>query len=797
MIVRYVMVSMIMIHANRPSILVILRDSGLPLPAGAILISPWVDLTHSFPSVAGDGSFDYIPAHGFHHRPSASWPPPNTYDIEEIAMHAIEQVAGEAMPRKSSQAARHKAQGEAIQGFSLDNNPGLLDSGENPGNPYGSQSASKRPDNMMPGAGHDLSFMLDGKLVRVKDQIQMYTTNQLISHPLVSPVLQPSLGGLPPLLILTGGGELLRDEQIYLAHKAANPAKYPPGEAYLDNYPEARDSMAKWKPTNVQLQVWDDLCHVAPTLSFTRPAKYMYRSIAQFGAWALARAQKTEIQIMDDEEVSLISESDTGSNDDLEKAKAKTTIKNKVTYSSTTINDEVGRAGQPLPSFKNHMIRQRVDRHGNIFPLDPPSSLPALQISSNEVGVIKPGPVQKWLNAKKDWDTKYVREKRKVQRQRVKEMAKGYQGFGDDEVPPPSALAGRRGLSMPKTEKRKRSWGMSLWASWGSTHDEQTMNREEKADKEIGIFTPTETDGAKSKPTDAERGHAVSHSRSRRRNVSDVGQANVDENTSVVELRRRLEEILPTDGMASDHESFTPLLVASEFSTMEPYGQVASQSLSPNVSRPKSEGIAFPFKLSTHLVDDGRNASTITLESQAGVVTPQSYGNSQQLGDSMEHRMDGGRDGPGYEQTETPTSAQEEKSPVAVINDEEWKQDSTNKEQSPIAVVTDEERKRASTQEEKSPVAVIDDEGWNHASRHEEKFPIAEPAESDDEGWKQAAQDAKMRLINGGDDQEYPGMRRRGTLEDVQGDSYHGPNRTEGPERKRPQLDRAETASLD
>ena len=31
--------------------LTIIRDLGLPMPAGAILISPWVDLTHSFPSV--------------------------------------------------------------------------------------------------------------------------------------------------------------------------------------------------------------------------------------------------------------------------------------------------------------------------------------------------------------------------------------------------------------------------------------------------------------------------------------------------------------------------------------------------------------------------------------------------------------------------------------------------------------------------------------------------------------------------------------------------------------------------
>jgi acetyl esterase/lipase len=31
--------------------LTILRDMGLPMPAGSVLISPWVDMTHTFPSV--------------------------------------------------------------------------------------------------------------------------------------------------------------------------------------------------------------------------------------------------------------------------------------------------------------------------------------------------------------------------------------------------------------------------------------------------------------------------------------------------------------------------------------------------------------------------------------------------------------------------------------------------------------------------------------------------------------------------------------------------------------------------
>lgn len=149
--------------------------------------------------------------------------------------------------------------------------------------------------------------MIDGETVVVKEQIQMYATNELMSHPLVSPVMQPTLGGLPPLLIMVGGGEILRDEQIYVAHKCANPSKYLPPESTLDD--RAREQIAEYKPTDVQLQVWDDLCHVAPTLSFTRPAKYMYRSVSQFGAWALAKAQKTEIEILDDDDISFISNS--------------------------------------------------------------------------------------------------------------------------------------------------------------------------------------------------------------------------------------------------------------------------------------------------------------------------------------------------------------------------------------------------------------------------------------------------------------------------------------------------------
>ena len=572
--------------------LVTLRDQDLPLPAGAILISPWVDLTHSFPSLCGDGRLDYIPAHGFLHRPSAAWPPPTVDDMEAIALHAIEKAVGAGLPRKSTQQERQDATQEAVQDFSEDHNPHPTETVNGPG-----------PGDIVPGPGHDLSIMLDAKVVHVKDQIQMYTTNQLLSHPLVSPVLSPSLGGLPPLLILTGGGELLRDEQIYLAHKAANPSGYPPSEAFLNEHPECRDTINKYPPTDVQLQVWDDLCHVAPTLSFTRPAKYMFRSVAQFGAWALARAQKADIDIMDDDAVSIISSGSNTSIDSSTKKPSRAQRKRKtgVAHVRIVAKESVGKAGQPLPPFHNHMIRQRVDRHGTIFPLEHASSLPALQLFPHEIGVIKAGPVRKWLTAKKEWDTKYAKEKRRVQKQRINEMAKGYQDFGEDDAPPPSALAGRRCLGgTPMEKKLGRSWGMSLWGSWGSKHDEATMVREKRADTlgETTIATPAgatrdgAVDGLRSPPSDKP-------SRSRHRTVTDTGQSGTT------------NETLPANLVPLGGTHFAESTVTNGTSLLQKPGATIDYL---GAYKPVATGVKnTPLKLKA-LGDEDVNASTVALK---------------------------------------------------------------------------------------------------------------------------------------------------------------------------------------
>jgi acetyl esterase/lipase len=54
-----------------------------------------------------------------------------------------------------------------------------------------------------------------GEVLSTSNQLHMYTQNSLLPHPLISPVLS-YLGGLPPLLVIAGDGEVLRDEIVYM-----------------------------------------------------------------------------------------------------------------------------------------------------------------------------------------------------------------------------------------------------------------------------------------------------------------------------------------------------------------------------------------------------------------------------------------------------------------------------------------------------------------------------------------------------------------------------------------------------
>ncbi|CAI7623445.1 unnamed protein product [Penicillium pancosmium] len=464
------------------SLMVIMRDQGIPLPAGAILISPWVDLTHSMPSIVADNPGDYIPPYGFRHKPSTAWPPPNADEILKIKQLSHQPTLTATDVDKTVPAPNSNAEETAVHGYTLHEKKAIA-----PGHAYPGMQQSTDP-NTVHAEPDNIHIELEGKTVELKDQIQMYTTNQLISHPLVSPILQPSLGGLPPLQILSGGGEMLRDEQFYIAHKAANPAAYPPSDIYLDEFDPDREILNKYEPTYVQFQVWENLCHVAPTFSFSRPAKYMFRVISQFGSWALARAQNAEVEIVDESQISPVSSSGSdGSSSSRPHDGAK------IPRTDTGIS-YVGRAGDPLPAFSHHMLRERVDKRGRTYPLDPPSSYPILDTPPDKIGAINPQLISKWLAAKHEWDLKFSKEKLRVQGRRIKEMAHGLQDF-NGECPPPSSLAARRAAPgvLPKRHAKK-NYGLMLWSGWGSKHDERTLEKEKQAQQSGRRSTRTSVD---------------------------------------------------------------------------------------------------------------------------------------------------------------------------------------------------------------------------------------------------------------------------------------------------------------
>ncbi|RMZ68676.1 acetyl-hydrolase [Pyrenophora seminiperda CCB06] len=662
------------------TMLVTMRDQGIPLPAGAILISPWVDLTHSFPSLGGDDKMDYIPSHGFIHKPSISWPPPNADDLLEIETHSqVPAAASDNRSNKEDHTAQKEAKEERVRGYSIQSGEQLGSdqvhdpsaTGQDAGvwiSPNGKYSI---------GPKSQLSVQLEDARVEIKDQIQMYAPNHLLTHPLVSPALQPSLGGLPPLLIQTGGGELLRDEQIYVAHKAAQPLAYlpPPSNHQTDETIQAQ--AAKYRPTNVQLQVWDDLCHVCPTLSFTRPAKHMYRSIAQFGAWALARAQKKSIDILDDDDISVMStdsnsssESDkassNSSSDDPKSTAAQQPPKSKP-KKKAKVHVRVGRAGDPIPSFEHYMIRQRIDRHGRIYPLAPKEELVALNLPIEEIGVPKHGPVSKWMKAQAEWNKKFSKQKIKIQKQRIKDMQKGFEGF-DGETPPPTALAGRRLKGMKtKKAKEKKSWGMSMWSGWGSSHDQATIVREKKADQtgeEPSVTvqdpeTPVPDSAAHVKPKRSRGIGLISPSMRRAR--SNSRHSAVTDRGQIVESQDPMPDqdfsklAPPAPGLA-DATILAPERSASAVSSLDSQNQdelqptiiTSDNPALPNTlipatdtltTRPTAGGIAYPFSLK---VDgpDGKdvNASTVTLAS-VNIATPPATAEPQieMLPESTEH----------------------------------------------------------------------------------------------------------------------------------------------------------------
>ncbi|KAK7472430.1 hypothetical protein VKT23_000545 [Stygiomarasmius scandens] len=274
------------------ALLQVLRDSGLPLPAGGVLISPWCDLTHSFPSIHTNTATDVIPQYGLSlHKPSLLWPPPSHETTARIQSglrdrirHTLNKMhEHSSTPKVDSLNRRSLQQASSVINASFAILPSPTESSLPIDIGATTPFPSTNPDTGQ--LGDDQKVVLtaqNGEILTIEQQVQLYTVNNLVTHPLVSPAMS-YLGGLPPLFFIASDKEVLRDEIIYTAHKAAYPEKFPIKDEIRAMYPALTGIENRYGPTPVHLQVYDDTAHVLPVLfAFTTPAKYCFRAIASF-----------------------------------------------------------------------------------------------------------------------------------------------------------------------------------------------------------------------------------------------------------------------------------------------------------------------------------------------------------------------------------------------------------------------------------------------------------------------------------------------------------------------------------
>ncbi|CAE6523208.1 unnamed protein product [Rhizoctonia solani] len=455
------------------TLLTIIRDMELPMPSGAVLISPWVDLTHSFESVMTNGDTDIIPPHGFVHKPSALWPvparppsgggraPPSSEDDQdsrETGTMPIPTDTGETSAARLSQmdessewVQRRKRQATDPSSTDDKNNGHIHSASEDtaeeqpPPDREAFGGTTTPPDERRPQPAHPQLVKVPVEPgqppLELRSQIQVYATNEQLTHPLVSPLLHGSLGGLCPLYIVAGNGEVLRDEIIYLAHRASNPTAFPLREELLARGQQQQAAERWTEGTPVHLQVLDEMCHVPTVFTFTAQAKLVYRQVANF-----MKHLTTSVSIRHSNVHQAFpsngGETAVGSTTSLprpaepegehhQKQLSGSTVQGdqethledgKLVASQVTESPRVSHA-LPLaiddpksPTQPPQLLRaERVDIHGMTTPLSPD----ALHIPKDGVGVVKPGPVQRWLTGQTAWDSKYKRIARGVEKERA------------------------------------------------------------------------------------------------------------------------------------------------------------------------------------------------------------------------------------------------------------------------------------------------------------------------------------------------------------------------------------------
>ncbi|EGG10077.1 uncharacterized protein MELLADRAFT_103430 [Melampsora larici-populina 98AG31] len=290
-----------------------------------------------------------------------------------------------------------------------------------------------------------------GSRVIVGSTVQIYAPNDILTHPFCSPALVPSLGGLPPLFIIAGDNEVLRDEIIY-----AKAALYPPMKVHLQVYV-------------------DDMCHVLPMFSCALPAKYCYRAInfvtsASKPKVSLSSACSPQSSIdgitplanpltahpasisgagpssgsahptpSPTVVVSLQSDTPEAQSSELrfEKPTGSLTLMIPGAKASSSANACASLSTSPegqAPSTwgritggkrnpNDNMVRERVDVNGKIQKLEDETNLNGLWLDKELIGVIQEGPVRRWAKRKEIWNHKssarrFMKLHKKIQFQR-------------------------------------------------------------------------------------------------------------------------------------------------------------------------------------------------------------------------------------------------------------------------------------------------------------------------------------------------------------------------------------------
>ncbi|THH33032.1 hypothetical protein EUX98_g1144 [Antrodiella citrinella] len=353
------------------ALLQVLRDTGLPLPAGGILISPWCDLTHSFPSIHTNTATDVIPPYGLSlYKPSTLWPPPPddiTLKVQESVRSRIRQAIHFGAPKPHVTTPHSPVLSPPGIPVSHEHDLRLPEDGRTLH--LGSTASLPIVNSDREGNQTIKCTAADGQVITIDDQIHLYAPNYLLTHPLISPVVS-YLGGLPPLFVIASDKEVLRDEVIFFAHKAAHADKYTVSEETRKLYPALE--------------------------------------VPNGGSYFLSRDSKSPRSGSLERE---LTEDVAGPrfHDKME---------------SLSKRDDVRTAGEAsvYANGLDTMIRERVSTRGVVRPLEPEKDLSAFALPPELIGVVSELAMFRYLDGRTKFDKKFHKTTKTIVKQRQRNL---------------------------------------------------------------------------------------------------------------------------------------------------------------------------------------------------------------------------------------------------------------------------------------------------------------------------------------------------------------------------------------